>query len=333
MTQQGKPQDQPITPENRWVGAGRGGGTRIDIDPAVGDALAAGAPVVALESTLLCHGIPRPRNRDLACEIENAVRAAGAIPATIAVDDGKIKVGLGKAELERLLAAPEVAKCSTRDLPRALTSGATGATTVAATAFVAARAGISIMATGGLGGVHQGGERSLDVSADLEELARTPVTVVCSGVKSILDQSRTLERLETLGVPVLGYRCDELPGFYTAHTGLPVPRCDSIGELRRLHDAHRELGLAGLVIVQPPPEASAMPRATIERLVEDARGAVRARRIRGAAYTPFMLKHMAERSNGATVRVNCDLAIANAHLAAALAVSLVDGEERSSAAK
>jgi pseudouridylate synthase len=305
----------------------------IDLDPALREALAAGRPAVALESTLLCHGIPAPRNRALAVEIEDAARAAGALPATVAVIDGRIKAGLTPAELERLLAAPEVAKCSTRDLPRILSGGALGATTIAATVFVAARIGIPIMATGGLGGVHQGGERTLDVSADLEELARTPVTVVCSGIKSILDQARTLERLETLGVPVVGYRCDELPGFYTADTGLRVPRVDQLDDLRQLHEAHRALGLMGMVVVQPPPERSAMPRATVERLVEGARVAARARRIRGPAYTPFMLHHMAEQSRGATVQLNCDLALANVRLAAALAVALADGRDLRAASK
>jgi pseudouridine-5'-phosphate glycosidase len=305
----------------------------IDLDPALREALAGGRPVVALESTLLCHGIPAPRNRELAAEIEDAVRAAGAAPATVAVIDGRIKAGLTPAELERLLAAPEVVKCSTRDLPRTLAAGALGATTIAATVFVAARIGIRIMATGGLGGVHQGGERTLDVSADLEELARAPVTVVCSGIKSILDQARTLERLETLGVPVVGYRCDELPGFYTAETALRVPRIDQLDDLRRLHEAHRALGLAGMVVVQPPPERSAMPRATVERLVEGARVAARARRIRGPAYTPFMLQHMAEQSRGVTVRVNCDLVLANVRLAAALAVAVADGRDVQAASK
>jgi pseudouridine-5'-phosphate glycosidase len=294
----------------------------IDISPAVGAALAAGDAVVALESTLLCHGIPRPRNRELANEIEHAVRAAGAVPATVAVIGSRIKVGLDAAELEHLLGAPEVAKCSTRDLPRIMASGGLGATTIAATAFAAARAGIRIVATGGLGGVHQGGERSLDVSADLEELARTPVTVVCSGVKSILDQGRTLERLETLGVPVLGYRCDELPGFYTVETGLGVPRIEDVDELCRVHAAHHELGLYGMVVVQPPPAQHALARVRVERLVEEARAAARARRIRGAAFTPFMLQHMAERSQGATVRVNCALAVSNASLAGALGAAL-----------
>jgi pseudouridylate synthase len=294
----------------------------IDVSPEVGAALAAGDPVVALESTLLCHGIPTPRNRELAAEIEDAVRAARAVPATVAVIEGAIRVGLTAAQLERLLGAPEVTKCSTRDLPRIVAGGGLGATTVAATVFVAARAGIRVLATGGLGGVHQGGERSLDVSADLEELMRAPVIVVCSGIKSILDQARTLERLETLGVPVVGYRCDELPGFYTGETGLPVPRFDALDDLRRLHQVHRALGLAGMVVVQPPPERYAMARVKVERLVEAARAAARARRIRGPAFTPFMLQHMAEHSQGATVRVNCALVLANARLAGALAAAL-----------
>jgi pseudouridylate synthase len=294
----------------------------IDVSPEVGAALAAGDPVVALESTLLCHGIPRPRSEELAAEIEQVVRDAGALPATIAVIDGRIRIGLTADELGRLLGATDVAKCSTRDLPRLVASGGLGATTVAATVFVAARAGVRIMATGGLGGVHQGGERTLDVSADLEELARAPVTVACSGIKSILDQARTLERLETLGVPVVGYRCDELPGFYTAETGLRVPRVEELDELRRLHEAHHALGMAGMVVVQPPPERYAMPRVTVERLVEAARAAARARRIRGPAFTPFMLQHMAEHSQGATVRANCALVLANARLAGALAAQL-----------
>jgi pseudouridine-5'-phosphate glycosidase len=291
----------------------------IDVSPGVAEALAAGQPAVALESTILCHGIPKPHNQELAVAMEEAVRAAGAVPATTAVIDGRIKVGLAPAEFEQLLTAADVAKCSTRDLPRLLTCGGLGATTVAATMFVAARVGIRIMATGGLGGVHQGGERTLDVSADLEELARTRVTVVCSGVKSILDQGRTLERLETLGVPVIGYGCDEFPGFHTADTGLTVPRIDRLDDLRRLHVMHHALGLSGLVVVQPPPRAYAMARVRVERLVEAARAAARARRVRGPAFTPFMLQHMAEHSQGATVRVNCALAVANARLAAELA--------------
>ena len=255
--------------------------------------------------------------------MEDAVRAAGAVPATVAVLGGRIKVGLSAAELKRR--APEVAKCSTRDLPMIVASGG-AATTIAATVFVAARAGIRIMATGGLGGVHQGGERSLDVSADLEELARTPITVVCSGVKSILDQARTVERLETLGVPVVGWRCDELPGFYAAE----IPGCACPGSSSSTISAactrRTTLGLRGLVVVQRHRQ-HAMARARVERLVEEARTAARARRIRGAAFTPFMLQHMGERSAGATVGSTMPLAVSNASLAGALAAALA-GRER-----
>lgn len=299
----------------------------IEISPDVARALAEGRAVVALESTLLCHGIPRPRNRELATEIEDAVRRAGAVPATIAVLEGRARVGLDAGDLERLVTAPAVAKCSTRDLPLVVATGGLGATTVAATVFIAARAGIRLMATGGLGGVHLGGERSLDVSADLDELARSPVTVVCSGVKSILDQVRTLERLETLGVPLVGYRCAELPGFYTAASGLAVPRIDQLTDLCRVCRARDSLRLpGGMVIAQPPPEEFALPRAVVEQLVDDARAAAQAQDIHGPAQTPFMLRHMAERSQGATVRVNAALAIANARLAGELGALLAGGE-------
>ena len=202
----------------------------IELLPEIAQALADGRGVVALESTLLCHGLPRPDNAAVAGELEQVVRDRGAMPATVAAIDGKVNVGLCRSRLDRLLEAPEVAKCTTRDLPLVLAERRLGATTIAATIFVAARVGIRVMATGGLGGVHLGGESSLDVSADLEELARQPVTVVCSGVKSILDQRRTLERLETLGVPVVGYGCDELPGFYTAQSGIAVPAVAGPGD-------------------------------------------------------------------------------------------------------
>jgi pseudouridine-5'-phosphate glycosidase len=299
----------------------------IETSPDVARALAVGRAVVALESTLLCHGIPRPRNRELAAEIEDAVRRAGAVPATIAVLDGRIKVGLDDPELERLTTAADVTKCSSRDLPLVVATGGLGATTVAATVFVAARVGIGIMATGGLGGVHLGGERTLDVSADLEELARSPIVVVCSGVKSILDQGRTLERLETLGVPLVGYRCAELPGFYSAQSGLALHRIDDLAGLCRLCRARESLGLpGGMVIAQPPPEELALPKAVVEGLVDDARAAAQARQIHGPAQTPFMLRRMAEQSQGATVRVNCALVIANARLAGELGAALASGQ-------
>jgi pseudouridine-5'-phosphate glycosidase len=295
----------------------------LELLPQVASALADGRGVVALESTLLCHGLPRPDNAGVALELERAVQERGAVPATVAAIDGTVNVGLCRRALERLVDASEVAKCTTRDLPLVLAQRRLGATTIAATVFIAARVGIRVMATGGLGGVHRGGERSMDISADLEELARRPVTVVCSGVKSILDQRRTLERLESLGVPVVGYRCDELPGFYTAHSGLAVPAVADFGELCRVIETHRDLGLpGGLVVVQPPPAEAALTRKAVEELVAAADAAAVAGGVAGPAQTPFMLAHMAARSQGATVRVNCALARANAELAGMVAAAV-----------
>ncbi len=295
----------------------------VQLLPEVAHALARGQGVVALESTLICHGLPRPHNASVAVELEQTVREQAAVPATMAVIDGQINVGLRRAALERLASAPEVAKCTTRDLPRLLACGGLGATTIAATIFIADRVGIRVMATGGLGGVHRGGEASLDVSADLEELARRPVAVVCSGVKSILDQRRTLERLETLGVAVVGWRCEELPGFYTAETGLRVPAIDDLSDLCRLIRSHQALGLpGGLVIVQPPPLEHAMTKTAVDELVAAAEAAATEADIRGPEQTPFMLSHMAEHSRGATVRVNTALVRANARLAGELAAAL-----------
>lgn len=295
----------------------------IETSAAVGRALAEGRAVVALETTLICHGLPQPDNLALAFDLERVVREAGATPATVGVLDGRVAAGLEPGELERLAAAGEIAKCSTRDLPFVLATGGLGATTVAATVFVARRLGIGVMATGGLGGVHLGGESSMDVSADLAELARSPVVVICSGIKSILDQRRTLERLESLGIPVIGYRCAELPGFYTAPSGLPIPHVDDLDRLRVLVEIHLALKLpAGMVVVQPPPPEHALARAEVDRLVVAARQAAEVAGISGPAQTPFMLRHMAQTSAGATVRVNQALALANARLAADLAVAL-----------
>jgi len=301
----------------------------IQLHPDVADALARGQGVVALESTLICHGLPRPHNASVAVELEEAVRAGRAVPATVAALDGQIKVGLSRADLARLVEAPDVAKCTTRDLPRVVAAGGLGATTVAATAFVAHRVGVRVMATGGLGGVHRAGESSLDVSADLEELARRPVVVVCSGVKSILDQRRTLERLETLGVPVIGWRCAELPGFYTAETGLMVPRIDDMEHLCRVVETQRSLDLpSALVVAQPPPPDHALPKRAVDQLVAAAASAAIDAGIHGPGQTPFMLRHMAERSQGATVRVNRALAAANAQLAGEIAAALAISESR-----
>ena len=278
------------------------------------------------KSTLLCHGLPRPDNAEVALELARAVRARDAVPATVAAIDGTVNVGLCRRALEALLEAPEVAKCTSRDLPLVLARRQWGATTIAATIFIAAAVGIRVMATGGLGGVHRDGEHSMDVSADLDELARRPVAVVCSGVKSILDQRRTLERLESLGVPVIGYRCDELPGFYTSRSGLAVPAAADLEELCRALETQRTLGLpGGVVVVQPPPAEAALAKETVDELVAAAEAAAVAAGITGPAQTPFMLAHMARQSDGATVQVNRALVRANADLAAVIAARLAVG--------
>lgn len=297
----------------------------MKIAPALAAALAAGRPAVALESTLICHGIPKPDNAGLAIEMERRVRAEGALPATMAVIDGALRVGLETDELLALAAADDVAKCTTRDLPFVIASGGLGATTVASTIYLAASHDIGVMATGGLGGVHLGGETSLDISADLFELQRSPVAVVCAGVKSILDQARTMEVLESLGVPVIGYRCRELPAFYTAESGIAIPGVDELDDLASIVRSHRGLGLpSGLLIVTPPPAHFALSGAETSRLVDAARNAAEHAGIRGAAQTPFMLRHMAEASEGRTVTLNIHLAKANATLAARLVVMLAD---------
>jgi pseudouridine-5'-phosphate glycosidase len=295
----------------------------MKITPELVGALAAGKPAVALETTLICHGIPKPRNAALAIEMERCVRAEGAIPATIAVMDGTVRIGLDSDELGALAKADDVAKCTTRDLPLALASRGLGATTVASTIFLAARSGIQVMATGGLGGVHLGGEISLDVSADLYELQRSPVVVVCSGIKSILDQRRTMEVLESLGIPLIGFGCPELPAFYTAESGIEIPSLDNLDQLTDLIRSHRSLGLStGLVIANPPPSDVAMSGEEVADLTAKAQEQADKKGIRGAAQTPFMLSHMAEASAGRTVELNIRLAKANASLAAKLATRM-----------
>jgi len=301
---------------------------RFKVAADVARALAAGKGVVALESALLTHGLPRPGNARLAGEIEAAVAGTGARPATVAVLDGALKVGLTAGERQTVAGTADAVKCSTRDLPRVLARGAVGGTTVAATVFAAAKAGIKVMATGGLGGVHRGGESSMDVSADLEALARAPVVVVCSGAKAILDLERTLERLETLGVGVVGFGCAELPGFYTKETGLALPRVDDLAELCALIEAHFALGLPGaLVVAQPPPAEVLLAPGELAELVEDALRAARVAGIRGAAQTPFVLRHMAGQSAGRTVLINHKLVSANAELAGNIAATVASRQQ------
>lgn len=298
---------------------------QLSIDPEVGLALEAGAPVVALESTLICHGLPRPRNLELGRAVESVVREAGAVPATIAIVDGIIRVGLDPATLERLANADDVVKCSPRDLALVMAGRALGATTVAGTIRIAAAAGIRVMATGGIGGVHRGGESSLDVSADLHELARTGVAVVCSGAKIILDLPRTLEVLETLTVPVLGYRCDRFPAFYARDSDLPVPRLDGIAAAAAVVRAQAALGWpTGLVLANPPPAELALPRAELEAWIATATAEAAGRGIVGKDTTPFLLAALARLSGGRTVALNEALVLDNARIAAALAVALAN---------
>ncbi|MGH1481384.1 MAG: pseudouridine-5'-phosphate glycosidase [Geminicoccales bacterium] len=295
----------------------------IKIASELADGFKARRPVVALESTLICHGIPRPDNGDLAIEMERRVRDEGALPATMAIVDGDVRIGLTQDELLALATADGVLKCSTRDLPMVTTNGGNGATTVASTIFLAAKHGIEVMATGGLGGVHQGGEVTLDISADLYELQRSRVAVICCGVKSILDQRRTVEQLETLGVPLIGFRCRELPAFYTADSDIEIPSVDHLDELVNVIRHHLELGLpGGLVIAVPPPAEYAMTRGEVDQLVDEAQGAAGRQGMIGPAQTPFMLRHMAEASGGRTVILNRHLAAENASLAGRIAARL-----------
>jgi pseudouridine-5'-phosphate glycosidase len=297
----------------------------IDISPEVSRCLAAGGPVVALESTIISHGMPYPKNVETALRVEAAVREAGAVPATIAILGGRLKAGLSREEIERLgKAGLGVTKASRRDLPRLVSGGQDGATTVAATMIVAAMAGIRVFATGGIGGVHRGAESSWDVSADLEELARTPVAVVCAGAKAILDLPKTLEYLETAGVPVIGYRTDELPAFYTARSGLRLEeRADSAEEIARRLRVKWELGLGGgAVVANPVPAEMSMDPGVIGAAVEAALAACAAAGVKGKETTPFLLAKVKELTAGESLESNIALVLNNARLAAAIALCL-----------
>ncbi len=295
----------------------------MKMTPELTKALGNREPAVALESTLICHGIPKPENAELALQMERQVRQEGAHPATMAVVDGTVRIGLETDELQRLARADDVAKCTTRDLPLIMAEGRLGATTVASTIYLAAQHGIGVMATGGLGGVHLGGERSLDVSADLYELQRSAVTVVCAGIKSILDQARTMEVLESLGIPVIGYRCRELPAFYSAESGIQIPGVDALDDLVRIIRCQKTLNMSGgMLVVTPPPADFALSGSETALLVENARKAAEQSGVRGPAQTPFMLRHMADASQGRTVALNVQLATANAALAAKIAARL-----------
>ena len=296
----------------------------IELGAEVAEALAAGKPLVALESTIIAHGLPRPDNARIARELEDTVRAHGAVPATIALLDGVVRVGLDDAALDAIATRDDIAKCSARDLPLAAARGMNGATTVAATAHLAAQAGIRLFATGGLGGVHREAQQTWDESADLVALSRTNVCVVCAGVKSILDVPATLERLETLGVSVAGYGTDRFPGFYLADSGHPVPwRLDDPEQVAAALRARTELGLEGsaLVIANPLPAAEQLDPELHERVLTEALAAAAREGIHGRDVTPFLLARFHAETGGESLRTNVRLVLRNAELAARIAVA------------
>ncbi len=306
----------------------------LDLGDEVAEALAAGRAVVALESTIITHGMPHPQNLATAHQVEQVVRDHGAVPATIALVRGRLKAGLNEADLAELARPGEAAKASRRDLAALVAKQANAGTTVAATMFVAALAGIPVFATGGIGGVHRGAELTYDISADLIELGTTPVTVVCAGAKSILDLPKTLEVLETNGVPVVGMGTDEFPAFFSRTSGLPVAhRVDTATELAALVAAQRQLGLKGGVLVANPiPEADALASADIDGIIEQALTDADTRGIRGKDVTPYLLARVSELTGGRSLTANVALIQNNAALAADLAVALSAQEQPRSAA-
>ena len=295
----------------------------LAVAPEVGEALAAGKPVVALESTIISHGMPYPKNVETAREVEQIVREGGAVPATIAVLDGIPRIGLDDAQLDVLGSDESVRKVSIRDLPHVIATGGHGATTVASTMRLAALAGIHVFVTGGIGGVHRGGEDSMDISADLTELSLTDVAVVSAGVKSLLDIGRTLEVLETLGVPVVTIGSDDFPSFYSRSSGFRSPlRLDTATDVAAAMRAKWGLGLAGgMIVANPIPEADEIPEAEISILITRAVTEAERQGITGAAITPYLLGRIVELSGGDSLRANIALVKNNAAFGAALAVA------------
>ena len=297
----------------------------IQLSPEVAAAREAGRPVVALESTIIAHGMPWPQNLETAREVEDVIRAEGAVPATIAVIGGRIRVGLTNEELQQLAQSPDAMKLSRRDLPYAIATGRLGATTVAATMICAQLAGIEVFVTGGIGGAHRGAETSFDISADLQELARTPVAVVCAGAKSILDLGLTLEYLETHGVPVLSVGQDNFAAFFTPDSGLKADfRMDSAEEQARFIRAKWALGLGGGVVVSNPvPAAAAMPREEIDAITAQALAEADSQGITGKAITPFLLARIKALTGGRSLATNIALVKHNAVVGARLARALL----------
>ena len=297
----------------------------LDIAPEVQQALRDNQPVVALESTIISHGMPYPQNVATALQVEAEVRAHGAVPATIAIIDGRLKAGLSEEDIELLgKRGRDAVKVSRRDIPFVIAAGQMGATTVASTMIISAMAGIKIFATGGIGGVHRNAQQSFDISADLQELAQTPVAVVCAGAKSILDLRLTLEYLETHGVPVVGYQTDTLPAFFTRDSEFSVDyRLNSPLEIARVLHAKWSMGLqGGMVIANPIPDAFAMPRALIDGAIEQALQEASAQGIGGKESTPFLLARVCELTGGDSLAANIQLVLNNARLAAAVGLEL-----------
>ena len=297
----------------------------LDVAPEVAAAVAAGKPVVALESTIISHGMPYPQNVETALKVEQIIRDNGAVPATIAILGGRLKAGLTAEEIEYLgKKGQDVTKASRRDLAVLVSRKADGATTVTTTMMIAHMAGIQVFATGGIGGVHRGAETTMDISADLEELASTPVMVVCAGAKSILDLGLTLEYLETHGVPVLGYGTKELPAFYTRKSGFEVDyRVDTPAELAAAFRASLDLGLrGGMLVTNPIPEEFSMDHEVITRAIDEAIAAANAQGIHGKATTPFLLAKVKELTGGDSLDSNIQLVFNNARLAAQTACEL-----------
>ncbi|WP_421778970.1 pseudouridine-5'-phosphate glycosidase [Hoeflea sp.] len=297
---------------------------RIEKTPEVADALSEGRPVVALESTIITHGMPWPGNRDMALEVEAAIRAEGAVPATIAVIDGQLHAGLDEDAITRLAQAKDVMKLSRADFAYALAEGRTGATTVAATMMAARLAGISVFATGGIGGVHQGATESFDISADLDELARTPVIVVSAGAKAILDIPKTLEALETRGVPVVAFGQDAMPAFWSRDSGLRAPlRLDEPAAIARFEQSRRALGgHGGMLVANPVPVEDEIPAEVMKTHIAAALSRAAEQGIEAKAVTPFLLGEILELTGGESLRTNIALVLNNARLAARIAGEL-----------
>jgi pseudouridylate synthase len=290
--------------------------------PAVRAALDAHGPVVALESTVIAHGLPRPQNLETAQRLEQIVSEAGAMPATIAILNNSLCVGLSIEQIRNIAGSDDIRKISTRDLPLAIARGFDGATTVATTSWIAYRAGIQVFATGGIGGVHRGALP--DVSADLPELARTPLIVVCSGAKIVLDLPATREWLETHGITVLGFQCDEMPAFYSRQSGLPIDaRVDSAAEVAQVFKAQLDLGIpSALLVTAPVPEEAEVAADTLTRILDEALAEAERLQVGGRELTPFLLSRMAQQSGGATLKANIALLENNARVAARIAIAV-----------